>query len=239
MIVIPAMDLMGGSAVRLRQGRFDDSTVYPAPPAEALRAFADAGARLAHIVDLDGARRGEPVQHELIANLAAGSSLRLQVGGGIRSSEQIAFLLDSGVERVVVGSLAVRQPQTVAGWLERFGPDRIVLAIDVRMQNEQPMVAVSGWSSDSGQSLWDVAANFPSARHLLLTDIDRDGMLGGPNVALLDDAVARLPHLDVQASGGVASLDDLRRLPTASAIVGKAIWEGRFTVEEAVRNASG
>ena len=239
MIVIPAMDLMGGSAVRLRQGRFDNSTVYSADPADALRAFADAGASLAHIVDLDGARRGEPVQHELIARLAAKSSLRLQVGGGIRSHEHVAFLLDGGVERVVVGSLAVRQPATVANWLERFGPERIVLALDVRMQGEQPMVAVSGWSSDSGQSLWDVAAAFPSARHLLLTDIDRDGMLGGPNVALLEDAVTRLPHLAVQASGGVASIDDLRRLPTASAIVGKAIWEGRFTLEEAIRNARG
>ncbi|HEY8592844.1 MAG TPA: 1-(5-phosphoribosyl)-5-[(5-phosphoribosylamino)methylideneamino]imidazole-4-carboxamide isomerase [Sphingomicrobium sp.] len=234
MIVYPAMDLMGGQIVRLRQGRFDEATLYPAEPADALRAFANAGAEWAHVVDLDGTRAGAPAQHDLVGSLAAATPLKLQVGGGVRSREQVEALLDSGVERVVLGSLAVRDPELVRGWVGEFGADRITLALDVRMIGGEPQVAVSGWAEDSGLSLWSAAQRFPEARHLLLTDIGRDGELAGPNFELLDEAVERLPHLAVQASGGVSSLDDLRRLHTAGAIVGKALWEGRIALEEAV-----
>ena len=237
MIVYPAMDLMRGRVVRLRQGRFDESTTYSADPSSALRAFAEAGAEWAHLVDLDGARAGMPVQHELIAALAAAAPLRLQVGGGVRTTEQVRSLLEAGVARVVVGSVAVRRPEAVLGWIEEFGPERIALALDVRMVGTEPRVAVAGWTEDSGVSLWDAAARFPQARHLLLTDIGRDGELGGPNFELLDEAVDRLPHLQVQASGGVASLDDLRRLRTAGAIIGKALWEGRVSLDEALDRA--
>jgi len=233
MILYPAMDLMGGRVVRLAQGRFDDATAYPGDPAEALAAFAAAGAAWAHVVDLDGAKAGAPVQHDLLARLASEAPLKLQLAGGIRTRDQIARLLDSGAGRVVVGSLAVKQPGLVAAWLEEFG-DRITLSLDVRLIDGAPQVATAGWTEDSGMSLWDVAAGFPRARHLLLTDIGRDGMLEGPNFALLEEAGRRLPHLAIQASGGVASLDDLRRLRTAGAIVGKALWEGRFTLAEAL-----
>jgi len=233
MILYPAMDLMGGRVVRLAQGRFDDATAYPGEPAEALAAFAAAGAAWAHVVDLDGAKAGAPVQHDLLARLASEAPLKLQLAGGIRTRDQVARLLDSGAGRVVVGSLAVKQPGLVAAWLEEFG-DRITLSLDVRLINGVPQVATAGWTEDSGLSLWDVAARFPAARHLLLTDIGRDGMLEGPNFALLEEAGRRLPHLAIQASGGVASLDDLRRLRTAGAIVGKALWEGRFTLAEAL-----
>ncbi len=232
MIVYPAMDLMNGRVVRLRQGRFDETTTYAMEPQSGLGAFAAAGAQWAHLVDLDGARAGAPVQHDLIAGLAAAVSLRLQVGGGIRSREHVQRLLEAGVERVVIGSVAVRQPQLVRGWLDEFGPERITLALDVRMVGAKPQVAVSGWTEDSGLTLWDIATQFPDARHLLLTDIGRDGELAGPNFSLLDEAVERLPHLQVQASGGVSSVADLRRLRTAGAIVGKALWEGRLKLQE-------
>ena len=235
MILYPAMDLMGGRVVRLRQGRFDDATRYAADPAQALEAFAAAGASWAHVVDLDGARAGAPVQHELIAALAGQAPLKLQVGGGVRSREQVAQLLGAGVARVVIGSLAVKQPELVAGFLEEFGAERIALSLDVRIAGEEPVVAISGWKEESGLSLWDAAALYPQARHLLLTDIGRDGMLEGPNFALLEEASRRLPHLSIQASGGVASLDDLRRLRTDGAIVGKALWEGRIDLAEAIR----
>jgi len=233
MILYPAMDLMGGRVVRLAQGRFDDATAYPGDPAEALGAFAAAGAAWAHVVDLDGAKAGAPVQHDLLARLASQAPLKLQLAGGIRTRDQVARLLDSGAGRVVVGSLAVKQPGFVAAWLDEFG-DRITLSLDVRLIDGVPQVATAGWTEDSGMSLWDVAARFPQARHLLLTDIGRDGMLEGPNFALLEEAARRLPHLAIQASGGVASLDDLRRLRTAGAIVGKALWDGRFTLAEAL-----
>jgi phosphoribosylformimino-5-aminoimidazole carboxamide ribotide isomerase len=187
------------------------------------------------VVDLDGARAGAPVQHGLLARLAAVAALRLQVAGGFRTAEQVSRMFEAGVARVVIGSLAVKQPELVQDILERFGGDRITLSLDVRLAEGQPVVATSGWAEDSGRTLWDIAALYPDARHLLLTDIGRDGMLAGPNFELLEEAAARLPHLAIQASGGVASLDDLTRLRTAGAIVGKALWEGRIKLREAVR----
>lgn len=234
MIIYPAMDLMGGRTVRLEQGRFDRATVYPNEPARALRAFRDAGAEWAHVVDLDGARAGRPVQHELIAGLTSSLQLRLQVAGGFRTRDQLGRMFDAGVCRIVIGSLAVSQPEMVRAWLGEFGADRIALSIDVRMAGATPMVAVSGWTEDSGRSLWDVAGLYPGARHLLLTDIGRDGMLKGPNFALYKEAASRLPWLKIQASGGVSSLADMERLATDGAIVGKALWEGRVTLKEAL-----
>jgi phosphoribosylformimino-5-aminoimidazole carboxamide ribotide isomerase len=234
MIIYPAMDLMGGAVVRLAQGRFEDATTYSAEPAAALADFAAAGAKWAHVVDLDGARAGAPVQHDLIAGLARSAPLSLQVAGGFRTGEQIAVMFEAGVGRVVIGSLAVKQPDLVAGFLEDFGGERITLSLDVRLKDDVPLVATAGWMENSGMSLWDVAAAYPQARHLLLTDIGRDGMLAGPNFELLEEAARRLPHLAIQASGGVSSLNDLRRLRTAGAIVGKALWEGRVDLAEAI-----
>lgn len=233
MILYPAMDLMAGRVVRLAQGRFEDATTYPAGPAEALAAFAAAGATWAHVVDLDGARARAPVQHDLIARLAAEAPLKLQVAGGVRTRQHIARLLDAGAGRVVIGSLAVKDPPLVQGFLREFG-ESITLSLDVRIIDGTPEVATAGWTEDSGRSLWDIAALYPEARHLLLTDIGRDGMLQGPNFTLLEEAAVRLPHLAIQASGGVSSLDDLTRLRTAGAIVGKALWEGRIDLAEAL-----
>jgi phosphoribosylformimino-5-aminoimidazole carboxamide ribotide isomerase len=237
MIIYPAMDLMGGRVVRLKQGRFDSATAYPDDPAQALADFADAGAEWAHVVDLDGARAGKPMQHELMAELARTAPLKLQVAGGFREREQLQRMFDAGVARVVVGSLAVKQPETVRAWIEEFGPQRITLSLDVRVNDALPVVSVSGWTEESGRSLWDIASLYPNARHLLLTDIGRDGMLQGPNFDLYERAARSLPHLRIQASGGVASLDDLARLSTDGAIVGKALWEGRISLEEAFRLA--
>lgn len=234
MILYPAMDLIGGRIVRLRQGRFDEITFYEATPHEALARFVEAGAEWAHVVDLDGARAGAPAQHGLLADLARSTPLRLQVAGGVRSADHVATLLDAGATRVVVGSLAVRDPEATRALLVRFGAERITLSLDVRVDGGTPMVATHGWQEDSGRSLWDVAALYPEARHLLLTDIGRDGMLQGPNHALLEESVTRLPHLAVQASGGVTSLDDLSRLTTDGAILGRAMWEGRLDLAEAL-----
>ncbi|HZG10116.1 MAG TPA: 1-(5-phosphoribosyl)-5-[(5-phosphoribosylamino)methylideneamino] imidazole-4-carboxamide isomerase [Allosphingosinicella sp.] len=237
MILYPAMDLMGGAVVRLAQGRFDDATFYPADPAQALAGFAGAGATWAHVVDLDGARAGAPVQHDLLGKLAAASPLKLQVAGGIRTADHIARLLDAGVARVVIGSLAVKEPGTVRAFLDRFGPESITLSLDVRVIDGQPMVATLGWTEDSGLTLWDAAAQFPGARHLLVTDIGRDGMLAGPNEELVTQVLQNLPALALQASGGVGDARHLRQLRAAGAagaIVGKALWEGRLSLGEAL-----
>jgi phosphoribosylformimino-5-aminoimidazole carboxamide ribotide isomerase len=233
MILYPAMDLIGGRIVRLRQGRFDEITYYDPSPEEALQSFAIAGASWAHVVDLDGAKAGAPAQHELLRSLCSASPLRLQVAGGVRSSDHVAALLEAGASRVVIGSLAVRNPEVTRALLERFGPESITLSLDVRVEG-QPMVAAHGWQEDSGLTLWDVAELYPQARHLLLTDIGRDGMLQGPNHALLAEAVERLPHLAVQASGGVTSLDDIAQLSTDGAILGRAMWEGHLDLKAAI-----
>ena len=237
MIIYPAMDLIGGEVVRLSQGRFDEVTVYPAQPVEALRQFAAAGAEWAHVVDLDGARLGRPEQHALIARLAGSTTLKLQVAGGFRERDHLARMFDAGVARVAIGSLAVREPARVRGWIDEFGPERIALSLDIRLAGQTPIVAVAGWTKDSGHSLWDIAALYPQARHLLVTDIGRDGMLQGPNIELYEDIARRLRHVAVQASGGMSSLSDLDSLPTDGVIIGKALWEGRISLEEALRLA--
>jgi len=234
MIIYPAMDLLGGRCVRLSQGRFDAITRYLTDPAEALAGFADAGATWAHVVDLDGARDRSPRQHELIAQLARGATLKLQVAGGFREREHLEMMFEAGVGRIVIGSLTVQQPPAVREFIADFGGDRITLALDVNMVDGVPMVATAGWAETSGLSLWEVAERYPDARHLLVTDIGRDGMMNGPNLALLSEAVERLPHLAVQASGGVSSLDDLRSLATAGVIIGKALWEQKFALAEAI-----
>ena len=234
MMIYPAMDLMGGGVVRLKQGRFEDPTSYCAHPFDALSSFADDGAKWAHIVDLDGARAKQPVQHDLIARLARKTPLKLQVGGGFRTREQVGKMLDAGAARVVIGSLAVKEPELVGRWIDEFGPERLTLSLDVRLSKGEPIVALSGWSEASGATLWDIAALHPRARHLLLTDIGRDGMLSGPNFDLLNEAVDRLPHLRVQASGGVTLIGDLERLRTDGAIIGKAMWEGLIKLPEAL-----
>jgi len=240
MLIYPAMDLIAGGCVRLAQGRFEETTSYGADPAQALAGFAAAGARWAHVVDLDGAREGVPLQHRLIAELAASAPLSLQVAGGLRKPEHVERMLSAGAARVVIGSLAVRQPDTVRALLAEHGADRIVLALDVHIIDGVPMVTTSGWTRTSSLSLWDVTELYPAARHVLVTDIERDGMMGGPNVALIAEAARRLPGLAIQASGGVGSLGDLRHLlatGAAGAIVGKALWEQQIDLREAIRIA--
>jgi phosphoribosylformimino-5-aminoimidazole carboxamide ribotide isomerase len=240
MILLPAIDLIDGRCVRLAQGDFDRETSYSDDPGAALKAFATAGAGEAHLVDLDGARAGEPRQHELFKALAAVASIDLQVAGGFRNDAQVGAVLDAGVARVVIGSLAITDPQAFAAMLGRFGPERLTLALDVRIDNGKAMVATHGWQSGTGRTLGAVLGDFPSVRHLLVTDISRDGMLTGPNVALMRSILRDFPGVELQASGGVSRLDDLsdlREAGAARAIVGKAIWEGRFTVAEGVAHA--
>ena len=239
MIVYPAIDLRAGACVRLMHGRFDQVTRYDDHPPSRLAAFAAEGATWAHIVDLDGAEAGRAVQHALIGELARAVGIRIQSGGGVRSAEDVAALIEAGVARVVVGSLAVSQPETVADWLRRFGPDRITLAIDVKADGDRWVPALKGWTEAADIDLWAALDHYPPnlARHLLVTDVGRDGALTGPNLDLLGEIVRRRPDLKVQASGGVAALTDLAGARAAGcdgAIVGRALYENRFTVAEAL-----
>lgn len=238
MLIIPAIDLREGACVRLLQGRFDAVSDY-GDPFTRLHSFADAGAAWAHIVDLDGARLGRPAQGELIARLAGETGLKVQCGGGVRTRADVETLLQAGVARVVVGSVAVRTPTVVRSWIEEFGADRICVAIDVRARDGAYMVAADGWAREGGLTLPETLAAFPAGgiRHVLATDISRDGALTGPNIALMEQMRVARPDIQLQASGGVAQLEDIAALRKAGAnavIVGRALYERRFTLEEAL-----
>jgi phosphoribosylformimino-5-aminoimidazole carboxamide ribotide isomerase len=180
------------------------------------------------------------VQHALIGSLAKGAGAMIQSGGGVRTVEDVERLLDAGVARVVVGSLAVTAPETVAGWLDRFGAERLTLAFDVRVgEDGVPTPSLKGWTQDAGMDLWAALDRYPAGKvgHVLVTDVGRDGALTGPNLDLLGEVRLRRPDLKVQASGGVSSLDDLiaaKAIGCDGAIVGRAIYEGRFTAGQAI-----
>jgi phosphoribosylformimino-5-aminoimidazole carboxamide ribotide isomerase len=238
MLIIPAIDLKDGACVRLMQGRFDNATDYGDPFAR-LRAFDVAGARWVHIVDLDGARSGKPAQHDLIAELVRTTDMNIQCGGGVRTREHLETLFDAGVARVAIGSATVRDPAAVKDWLREFGAERICAALDVRAQGGDWDVAVQGWAEGAGVSLAQALDEFPVGvlKHILVTDICRDGALAGPNLTLMRDIGAARPDLELQASGGVSTLDDLTSLRATgaqAAIVGRALYEQRFSLEAAL-----
>lgn len=238
MLLIPAIDLRGGRVVRLYQGDFGTETRYEYSPRELLDKYRALGAPWVHVVDLDGARDGVLANREVILDLVAQSGLKLQVGGGIRSAEVIEDLISSGIERVVVGSAAVERPDEVIGWTSRFGVDRICLALDVRHDDKgEPQVRTRGWKSATAISLWEALGLYPAAavRHVLCTDIERDGALTGPNLHLYRDAVGRFPRIAWQASGGVrdaADLQALAKIGVAAAVSGKALLEERIRPED-------
>ena len=240
MIIYPAIDLRGGCVVRLTEGKFDQETSYGTDPLAVARGFAAAGATWLHVVDLDGAKDPARRQTALVQTLARESGLKVQTGGGIRDEAQIEALLTAGAQRVIVGSLAVKQPELVRGWLKKFGAARIILAPDVRLDaDDTPRVAAAGWQESTGLALDDFLNGYLAAGlvHILCTDISRDGKLTGPNTALYAQLVRNFPTLQIQASGGVSSLEDLRQLKTtgsAGAIVGRALYEKKFTLPEAL-----
>jgi phosphoribosylformimino-5-aminoimidazole carboxamide ribotide isomerase len=239
MLIIPAIDLIDGRCVRLFQGRFDRSTVYGNPAAQ-LAAFEAAGANWAHIVDLDGAKTGARRQTALIERLARASKTNLQCGGGVRTREDVAALVGAGAARVVVGSAAVRAPQEVQTWIGEFGAERICCAFDARPDGAGGFaVSLDGWTIDGGRTLDAALAAFDGGalKHVLITDISRDGALTGPNLDLTRSMIDARRGLAVQASGGVSSLADLaalRETGAAAVIVGRALYEGHFTMEDAL-----
>lgn len=236
MQVIPAIDLLGGQAVRLRQGRYEEVTVYHQRPAELAGSWAGRAERL-HVVDLDGARDGAAAQCELVRDIVAAFGGGVQVGGGIRSLESIETYLDLGVDRVVLGTAAIRDPDLVRDAIERH-PGRIVVAVDAR----GGLVATEGWREQSGRRAADVVRELASGAltAVLYTDIERDGMETGPNIAETA-RLARDGGVAVIASGGVGTLEHLRLLARepgiVGAIVGRALHEGRFSLEQAIAAA--
>jgi phosphoribosylformimino-5-aminoimidazole carboxamide ribotide isomerase len=241
-LLIPSIDLRGGQCVRLLKGDFNAETRYEYAPVELLWRYQQMGASWLHLVDLDAARDGalkrDNPNRSVIQQLAAPRAVALQVGGGIRNRESLEDLFAIGVERVVIGSAAVEQRDEVAQWLLTYGPERICLAFDVNLDAQQvPRLRIRGWQQQTALSLWDAVDAFRDVglKHVLCTDIARDGALAGPNVALYVEALQRFPHIHWQASGGIASSMDLSALAEhglPAAISGKALLEARISPEE-------
>ncbi len=238
MELIPAIDLKEGRCVRLLKGDFAAETVYSHDPAEILARYRGFGARRIHVVDLDGAKDGTQANRDAIVGFARDQSLNLQVGGGLRSLARVRALLEVGVQRAVIGSVAINSPDEVISWMQQVDPTRIVLALDVRLDAAGvPMLTTHGWQQTSGVVLWTAVERFLKSglSHVLCTDVARDGALTGPNCELYAEAVRRFPELQWQASGGVATARDLAALRdcgVAAVISGKALLENKISPEE-------
>jgi len=238
MILIPSIDLRNGRCVRLLKGNFDAETRYDLEPHELLKRYRDLGASWLHVVDLDGAKDGRLANRSVIVRLASQKALLIQVGGGVRSVEVVDDLLRNGIDRVIAGSAAVEKPAEVQGWIQKYGAEKIGLAFDIRHDTQGvPRVLTRGWTLESKLSLWEaVDAYIPHGlKHVLCTDVELDGALQGPAVALYAECVKRYPQIAWQASGGVRSAADLAALAaigSASAISGKALLEEMISPTE-------
>ena len=240
MQIIPAIDLLDGSCVRLLHGDFNKCKIYELDAVRLAATYARDGAEWLHVVDLAASRDGESADIQPLLRLLDTAEQSVQTGGGVRVAADIRTRLERGASRVVVGSLSVTRPDTFAGWVSEFGPERLVAALDVRIDEDgTPWPRTHGWTRGSEQSLWQLLDFYSDKglKHVLCTDIGKDGAMSGPNLELYTDLTSRYPDLVVQASGGVSGLKDLQKLSHTgvdSAITGKALLEGSFTVAEAI-----
>ncbi|MDT0594738.1 1-(5-phosphoribosyl)-5-[(5-phosphoribosylamino)methylideneamino]imidazole-4-carboxamide isomerase [Glaciecola petra] len=240
-MLIPAIDLIEGNVVRLYQGDYKQKTQYELDPVEVVKLYASQGAEILHIVDLTGAKDPSKRQIPLIKKMIATGLMRFQAGGGIRTKQDVLDLLNAGVERVVIGSLAVSDTETVTGWFKEFGPDKIVLALDINIdEHGNKFVATHGWQNDSGVSIDDLITLYRKCglKHVLCTDISRDGTLQGANHSLYQSLVRTYQDIQWQASGGIGNLDDINALKPSkvqAVILGRSLLEGKFTLEEAIK----
>lgn len=250
-MIIPAIDLIDGSVVRLYQGDYKQKTEYKIDPIELVEDYAAQGAKWLHIVDLTGAKDTSKRQLSLIKKMVDTGKMLFQTGGGIRSEDDVKHLLDVGISRVVIGSLAAKDPELVKQWMVDYGPERIVLALDININAKgQKMIATHGWQEDSGVELEALVDDFLSVglKHVLCTDISKDGTLQGPNQELYQQLAAQYPQISWQASGGISCIDDITQLKPALAnsgldnatpsgvILGRSLLEGKFTVADAINS---
>ena len=234
MILYPAIDIRNGQCVRLRQGQFHDAEVYSHSPVKIAKLWESQGASHIHIVDLDGALAGRSMNEDVIRDIVSSVNIPVQTGGGIRTIKDIETKLSLGVSRVIIGTKAVENPQFVKEAIACFGPDRIVVGIDAK----QGMVAIQGWEKVSNYKAVSLALEMKEygVKTIVYTDITRDGMLLGPNIEHTEEIV-RITGLSVIASGGVASMKDLEsvyQIPVAGVIIGKALYENRIDLCEAI-----
>jgi phosphoribosylformimino-5-aminoimidazole carboxamide ribotide isomerase len=236
MRIIPAIDIIDGKCVRLKQGDYAQKTVYNENPLDVARSFEDAGLTHLHLVDLDGAKAGKVVSWNVVQSITSKTSLHVDFGGGIKTYEEIMRLLDLGVHQVNLGSISVKQPSKITEWLKQFGAEKIILSADVK----EEMISISGWQESAAINIMTFLKDYiqKGVSHVTCTDIRTDGMLTGPNIELYEKILLSFPQLNLIASGGVGCIDDLhelKRIGVDGVIVGKAIYEGKISLEELTR----
>lgn len=233
MIIIPAIDIIGGKAVRLTKGDYNQKKIYNEEPLEVAKMFEGYGIQRLHLVDLDGAKQKKIINQKVLESIASKTSLQIDFGGGVQSDHDIQVAFDSGARQVTGGSVAVKNPVLFEGWLQKYGSEKIILGADVL----NGKIAISGWQEDSAWELDDFLREYvaKSIKYVISTDVSKDGVLAGPAVDLYAEMVEKFPDLEVIASGGVSKMDDileLDKLPLHGVIVGKAIYENRISMKE-------
>ena len=233
--LIPAIDIINGQCVRLTKGDYDQKTVYRDSPAEVAKEFEEIGFRRLHVVDLDGAKSKHIVNEAVLTAITTETNLVVDFGGGIKTDEDIEKAFAAGASMVTVGSIAVTQPDLFMGWLDKYGPERMILGADVR----HGKISINGWKEDSTEDLLPFLRKYIEAgvRNVLCTEISKDGTLSGPAISLYSEVMNTYPELHLIASGGVSSLDDIKALNAAgipAVVFGKAIYEGRINLRELI-----
>ena len=233
MYIIPAIDIIDGKCVRLTQGDYDQKKEYADNPVQVAKAFEEAGITRLHVVDLEGAKASTPVNLQTLTAITEATDLSVDFGGGVKSNEAIDAVFAAGARQITAGSIAVTQPELVNEWIEKYGAERIILGADVI--DEQ--IATHGWQQNSGINLFNFLSKFvkQNIQYCICTDVSKDGLLQGPSFELYQRIQDEFPDLKLIASGGVSSLDDLKRLEQMGVygtIVGKAYYEGRISLEE-------
>ena len=233
--IIPAIDMIGGACVRLTQGDYDRQSTYYKDPLDVAKRYEDIGVQRLHLVDLDGAKEAHPamVNLKVLERVAAKTLLDIQYGGGIKSEKALSEVFNSGANRAICGSIAVKEPEAFAGWLKRFGAEHVILGADIKDEK----IAIHGWLESSDMSVDDLIDRFlpNELSQCICTDISKDGMLGGPNFGLYARLQAKYDSVNITVSGGISSVDDLYKLNELgmrSVVVGKAIYEGLITFKE-------
>jgi len=233
MRIIPAIDIIDGKCVRLQQGDYTLKTVYNENPLDVAKSFEEAGLTHLHLVDLDGAKAGKVVSWNMVELICSKTNLKVDFGGGIKTEDEVTRLLDLGVRQVNLGSIAVKSPDVIGSWLKKFGTEKIILSADVK----QEMISIHGWQENSSINILTFLKDYiqRGIEHVTCTDIGTDGMLTGPNIELYKKILLTFPQLNLIASGGVSNkedLEELRRIGADGVIVGKAIYEGKISLED-------
>lgn len=239
-MIIPAIDLINGKTVRLYQGDYQQKTDYQQSPEQLIEHYFEQGADILHLVDLDGAKDSDKRQTARLKELISLAKMPVQVGGGVRCQKDVDDLLALGARRVVIGSLAIKEPELVKSWFDIYGKEKIVLALDVQINEQgEKMLPTHGWINASNTTLEQLLALYgeDTVQHVLCTDISKDGTLRGSNVELYKQLKKQFPNITWQASGGIGSLDNITSVAKSGAdgiILGKALLDGKFTVSEAI-----